>query len=90
MTENNHNVIIRDREKIQLTGILKIDSFNESVFNLETNLGLVEISGNHLEVQNIDIDKGEISINGYVTRVEYHDSKHAKKKTESFLKKLIK
>ncbi len=86
--ENNHHILVRNRESLEITGISKIDSLNDETFVLETIFGQMIISGSNLEMRNLNIDKGELFISGQVNVIEYHDK--AKKKNEGIMNKLFK
>lgn len=86
----NHHVLVRDRKSMEITGIKKLESLNSEEFVLETSLGYMTISGQDLEMTNLNIDRGEISISGYVTKIEYFDHQEEKEPSKGFLNKLFK
>ncbi|MDF2699822.1 MAG: sporulation protein YabP [Haloplasmataceae bacterium] len=92
-TNNNlksHHMMIRDRKSLEITGVKKIESLNSEEFVLETILGYMTISGQDLEMINLSIDKGEILISGYVTKIEYFDHSENSQASKGFLSKLFK
>lgn len=92
-TPNNrgHHMLIRDRKMMEITGIKKLESLNSEEFVLETTLGYMTISGNDLEMINLNMEKGEISLSGYVTKIEYYDYQEGKEANQKgFLSKLFK
>ena len=46
---NNHNISINQRKSIAITGVKKIENFDENEFLLETNMGFILIKGSNLE-----------------------------------------
>ncbi|HEY8364136.1 MAG TPA: sporulation protein YabP [Haloplasmataceae bacterium] len=86
----NHHMMIRNRESLEITGIKKIESLNSEEFVLETILGYMTISGQNLEMNNFSIEKGEVFLTGYVTKVEYYDHQDTSKAPKGFFKKLFK
>ncbi len=86
----NHHMMIRDRKSLEITGVKKIESLNSEEFVLETILGYMTISGQELEMINFSVEKGEILISGYVTKVEYFDHQDAGTTTKGFFSKLFK
>ena len=66
-----HDIILKSRKKIELTGIKKISSLNEKEFILETTLGKVLISGDSLTMLNLELEKGNLEITGNIDKIEY-------------------
>ena len=85
----NHGISIKKRKMIYITGISKIESFDEEEFLLETNMGYLAIKGSSLEIVRLDTKDGIISIKGNVDSFSYFDSMKKGGKT-SFLDKLFK
>lgn len=85
----NHELKMIDRSIINLTGIQKITSFDNEEFLLESNMGLVHIKGNGLELIKLDTHDGNVKIKGNINSIVYLDNSK-KKKEESILVKLFK
>ena len=82
------SITINDRKSIMISGVKKIDSFNDKEFIMDTTLGPLSIKGNDLEIVKLDTYQGNLSIKGYVSSVIYKEDK--KIKEESILSKLFK
>jgi len=87
---NNHHMMIRNRESLEITGVKKLESLNSEEFVLETILGYMTISGENLEMINFSVEKGDILISGYVTKVEYFDHQDTVVTPKGFFSKLFK
>ncbi len=85
-----HIVNIVDREKLSITGVTDVFSFDESIIELETQEGYIEIKGEELHIVKMNIDDGDMVVEGTVTELIYHDSHGAVKKKGSILSKLFK
>ena len=87
--KNIDNVIyIRNRKRIELKGVKKLDSFDKKEFLLDTTLGYLHIKGKDLSLGAMDMEKGELAIEGVFSSLAYLDN--SKEKKEGFLKKLFK
>lgn len=86
----NHGISISERKNIVVTGVKKIDSFDNYEFLMDTTLGYLTIKGNDLEIIKLDTYQGTISIKGKIDSLIYSDNKEKKDKEESFLSKLFK
>ena len=89
MPNNNHELKLVDRAFLNLNGINKIISFDNKEFLLESNMGIIHITGENLELLNLDTTSGEIKIKGKVNGFNYIEKK-PQVKSESFISKLFK
>ena len=86
----SHNINITQRRNINLTGVKKIESFDETEFLLQTNMGYMLIKGNSLEIIKLDTYQGDVAIKGKIDSLSYLESTNKKEKTESIFSKLFK
>lgn len=86
----NHGISISERKSIVVTGVKKIDSFDNFEFLMDTTLGYLTIKGNDLQIIKLDTYQGNISIKGRIDSLIYSDTDTKKNKEESFLSKLFK
>lgn len=85
----NHSISITERQNIQISGITKIDSFDNEEFLLETSAGPLGIKGKDLEIIKLDNYEGTIMIKGVVDAFSYFDTGKSKKEN-SIITKLFK
>ena len=81
----SHQIMLYNREKGNLTGILDVISFDEN-----TDMGLLTIKGKDLHVSRLTLEKGEIDIEGQADSLVYSSSESFKKTGQSFLSRLFK
>lgn len=87
----NHGVSISERKSIVLTGVKKIESFDNEEFLMETTLGYLVIKGSDLEIIKLDTYQGNVSIKGKIDSLVYLDDVSGKKnKEDSLISKLFK
>ena len=86
----NHNVNIIGRKNINITGVKKIDNFDENEFLLETNMGYLMIKGSNLEIIKLDTYQGDVSIKGKIDSLNYLENGKKQEKQESVFSKLFK
>lgn len=85
----NHEVKMTDRKTIYLTGIKKIVSFDNEEFLMESNMGVILLKGENLELNKLDTSDGNVKIKGKINSMSYVDGKQ-KNKDESLITKLFK
>ena len=87
----SHGISIAERKSIILTGVKKIESFDNEEFLMETTLGYLVIKGSELEIIKLDTYQGNVSIKGKIDSLIYLDNVNGKKnKDDSILNKLFK
>ena len=87
---SSHNITIGQRKNINISGVKKIENFDENEFLLETNMGYLMIKGSNLEIIKLDTYQGDVSIKGKIDSLNYLENNKKKEKQESVLYKLFK
>lgn len=86
----NHSVTINERKNIVISGVKKIDSFDNEEFLLETSMGYMIIKGADLEIIKLDTYQGNVSIKGKINSMNYVENLKKKDKEDSMFNKLFK
>ena len=84
----NHSFSVSERKNIIISGVVKIDSFDNEEFLLETVQGYMNIKGDSLEVVKLDTYQGNVTIKGRIDSITYIDENL--KKESSMFSKLFK
>ena len=89
---SNQNIFLENREKLNISGVKDVLSFDDKLVILETELGLLTIKGENLRINKLSIDTLDVSIDGRISTLMYSDGDPDKKggKGNSFLNKLFK
>lgn len=66
-----HKLMLQDRRAGSFTGVLDALSFDVNEILLETEQGLLHIKGKDLHVNRLDLDRGEVDIDGQVDALNY-------------------
>ncbi|WEG12721.1 sporulation protein YabP [Pullulanibacillus sp. KACC 23026] len=88
-SEPNHDIIMKGRKKVEITGVKHVESFDHEEFLLETVMGFLAIRGSHLKMQNLNVEQGVVVIEGHIFDLSYiedHSGDHGK----GFFSKLFK
>lgn len=83
------NIILENRGKLSISGVLDVLSFDDQVVVLETDLGLLTVKGENLRINKLSIDTSEVIVEGDISALIYSD-KDMDKKGGSFLGKIFK
>src|SRR5690625_1286509 len=84
----DHQIIMRNRAELELTGVEEIDSFDHAEFLIKTVMGYIIVSGDQLQLKNLDVNDGLLSITGKIHEIRYLDDHMEKAK--GFFSKLLK
>lgn len=63
-TGTSHNIILEGRKRLSISGVTEIDSFDEQTVVLFCSDGQLAIRGDGLHINRIDVDSGELSLEG--------------------------
>ena len=86
----NHSINILERKNILVTGVKKIESFDDEEFLMETVMGFLAIKGENLELLKLDTLQGNVSIKGLLKSFSYLDEVAKKDKENSIISRLFK
>lgn len=86
----NHSITIVERKSILVTGVKKIESFDDEEFLMETVMGYLILKGSDMELLKLDTLQGNVSIKGLLKSFAYVDDAIKKEKDSSFIGKLFK
>lgn len=81
------NVILEDREHLNISGVLDVEEFCEDKITLETTLGFLEVSGTDLKMNKLSVESGELTIEGEISSIIYTEESTTQK--GSFISRLF-
>lgn len=71
MEEKKHSVQLDNRARLTLTGVTEIKSFQEATAEFETSAGLLQITGEGMHMERLDLDSGEVELKGNFISLYY-------------------
>ena len=83
------NIILENREKITISGVLDVLSFDDQIVILETELGLLNIKGENLKINKLSIDTGDVIVEGDIINLGYSE-KDIERKSGNIFGKIFK
>ncbi len=81
-----HNVIMESRKTLTISGVMDIDSFDEESVILFTELGELTIKGMNLHINKIDVNTGDLLMEGEIESLSYSDNRPQQKNSGFFAK----
>lgn len=67
----NHSISLLEKKTLVITGVKKIDTFDQLHFLLDTTMGFMVIKGENLELIKLDTLAGNVTIKGIINSLEY-------------------
>ncbi len=84
------NVILENRNKLNITGVLDVLNFDEEIITVVTELGILIIKGNDLKLNRFSLDNTELSVEGEIDSLQYNDKTKSSKNKESLFTRIFK
>lgn len=75
-----HSVVMEKREQASITGVTEVISFDEESIIADTEMGMMILKGVNLHVSKLNLEDGELVIEGDIDSLEYSDGGFAKGK----------
>lgn len=83
------NLVLENRNRLNISGVLDVLSFDDQIIIVETELGMLTVKGDNLRINKLSIDTSEVIVEGEIISLTY-SNKDFEKKNESFLGKIFK
>ena len=93
MAESRQRLLLEERSQLALTGVKAVDSFDEQLIALDSELGGVEISGEGLQIGSLDLDQGRVEVSGRIDSVAFvksREERSVRHKRKKALSRLLK
>lgn len=83
----SHSVHMENRSLLTVTGVTDVGCFNEHEVALQTDAGDMAIEGENLHITRLDLENGQVSVEGDIGLIEYEEP--VQKKKGSLLSRLF-
>ena len=92
LTTNNmvQNLLLENREKLTISGVLDVLSFDDQIVILETELGLLTVKGENLRINKLSLDTADVIVDGEIYNLGYSEKDLEKKSGGGILGKIFK
>lgn len=85
----SHSILMENRERVTITGVQDVDSFDEASVLLVTDLGYIVLHGIDLHINKLNLEDGQLIVEGEIIGIEYSDHDGIGGKSGGFFKKLF-
>ena len=75
-----HELVLISRRELKISGVKQILNFDDTNVGFITVCGELDIDGNELNIDSLDLDKGSASVTGNIAGINYISDQPAKKR----------
>ena len=68
-----HTLQLEGRQKLTMTGVTEVVSFEENAVLLHTSLGTLLVQGRELKLKTLSLDGGKVAVDGEITGLTYEE-----------------
>ncbi|MCI8595109.1 MAG: sporulation protein YabP [Oscillospiraceae bacterium] len=69
--EAPHHVMLENRERLSISGVTEVESFDESAIVMDTSQGTLVIRGEELHIEKLSLDGGDLRVEGVIDSLTY-------------------
>ncbi len=66
-----HNLILEERKKLTVSGVLKVESCDEYGAVMQTPVGRLSVTGTSLVMSELSLETGEVQVSGEISDIIY-------------------
>ena len=74
-----HKLTLNERKNLTMTGVNEVVSFDEDAVVLSTSLGTLTIHGQKLQLKNLSLDGGQVTVDGNIAALIYEEPRPEKR-----------
>lgn len=71
--EQPHKLTLDQRQKLIVTGVTEVISFDEDAVVLRTQLGMLTVQGQQLQLKTLSVEGGQLAVEGTVSALSYEE-----------------
>ena len=68
-----HKLTLEQREKLTMTGVTEVVSFDETAVVLQTGLGVLMVHGQGLQLKELSVEGGQTCVEGTISALVYEE-----------------
>ena len=73
--EAAHHIILEERERLSVSGVEEVESFDENTIVMSTTRGTLVIRGENLHIEKLSLDGGDLKVEGDIDALTYEESR---------------
>lgn len=74
-TDISHKLVLNQRKNLTMSGVTEVIRVDEDAVVLKTSLGMLTVHGQGLQLKNLSLEGGQITVDGTVAALVYEEVK---------------
>lgn len=70
-----HKLTLNDRRKLSMTGVTEVVNFDETTVVLRTQLGMLVVNGQDLQLKTLSPEGGQVEVEGSIAALHYEEAR---------------
>ena len=79
-----HNVVLLNKKQMTVSGVVRVENFNENTIVLITEFGQMTIEGVNLHISRLSLETGDMNIDGDIIGLFYSGGEYDRKTSNLF------
>ena len=71
-----HDLHLKERNRLTMTGVTEVVSFDETIVMLHTTMGTLTVQGQQLRLKTLSQEGGQVAVEGSICALSYEDPRH--------------
>ena len=67
------NIILENRNRLSVSGVEEVGGFDETIVQMQTELGALTVHGSNLRIETLSVDSGDLLVVGDIAELCYAD-----------------
>lgn len=70
-----HRLTLAERNKLTVTGVTEVVSFEDREVVLQTGMGILTVQGSQLQLKTLSLEGGQMEVEGSVSALVYEEAR---------------
>ena len=75
MIQEGHSLKLTERKVLTVTGVTEVARFEDTLVVLQTELGMLTVLGEQLQLKELSVEGGHVTVEGSVSALTYEQSR---------------
>ena len=83
-----HSISMENRERLTITDVDEVESFDDEKVIISTSMGLMTVSGSDFKIHKLNVDDVHLVIEGFIDEIKYSEN-HGKNNSGGFFSRIF-
>lgn len=70
-----HRLTLAERNKLTVTGVAEVISFEDTAVVLQTSMGTLVVQGSQLQLKTLSLEGGQVEVDGTISSMAYEQTR---------------